>query len=436
MLTGLYPHKHGMLVNDGVSGVTSDFSTGYRLIGQALAEAGYANGYFGKWHCGLETLPADFGFNGWSQLRYGRPYQSQTYSRYLKKLGLPRPRVIIDWDLLNPDNEGREFDLVETGWGPFTAAGHLLSPLETHEAQFVAHLAGEWLRQQVGVDRPFFLRVDTWGPHHPYHSAGRFIDSISPDAIPQAPSYERDYDGLPLTFESCRRRWNDGEEQRGWAFWRTGLARCYEQAMVVDDAFGQVLTILEELGLRESTLVIMTADHGDLIAAHGDLFNKDCLMVEETMRVPLTISWPERISAGQSCSRLVSNMDLAPTVLEAAGIASEKMDGDSLLSLATGPAATWREELMCQHHGGFRVEFFQRMLRWKNYKYVAHLDDIDELYDLAQDPHELDNLIGQKNYRTVMRQMQLRLAQQMAHFTDDSPDAQRLLAQMGRWSAM
>ena len=154
------------------------------------------------------------------------------------------------------------------------------------------------------------------------------------------------------------------------------------------------------------------------------------------MRVPLTISWPERISAGQSCSRLVSNMDLAPTVLEAAGIASEKMDGDSLLSLATGPAATWREELMCQHHGGFRVEFFQRMLRWKNYKYVAHLDDIDELYDLAQDPHELDNLIGQKNYRTVMRQMQLRLAQQMAHFTDDSPDAQRLLAQMGRWSAM
>src|SRR5690606_34475464 len=143
---------------------------------------------------------------------------------------------------------------------------------------------------------------------------------------------------------------------------------------------GTVIDTLDRLGLSENTLVIYTADHGDAIGSHGGVFDKGSLMVEETMRVPLAIRWPGVIEEGSVSEALVTNMDLVPTVLDAAGASiPEGLDGESLVNLVRDPFDTpWREDLMCEHHG-HGVKLFQRHLRWQEYKYVAHQNDIEEL---------------------------------------------------------
>lgn len=429
MLTGKYPHRSGMVLNDGKSGTKREFDANDQLISAPLLDAGYRCGYFGKWHCGRETRASDFGFEGWSLPGYGHPYLSKAYADYLSDQGLPAPRVEIDCDLGNSDNGGRTFDLTQHGWGPFAAGGRFLTPIETHEAFFVAHLAKRWLEGLSG-DAPFFLRVDVWGPHHPYHSAGRFAGSVAPEDIAEYPSFRQTYEDLPLTYESCRRRWNRGPDVRDWSKWQVLMARCYEQAMLVDAAFGLVLDTLEQRGLLDDSLVIMNADHGDLTGTHGNMFNKDSLMVEEVLRIPLAIRPPAGTVGGTQTDALVSNLDLPATVLDAAQLSTAAMDGASLLPLALGQTVPWRTQLMCEHHGGFRLEHVQRCLISERYKYVAHLEDYDELYDLVDDPYEMHNLFRDPAARDQLSAARRDLAEIMRRTQDNSESATQLLAQL------
>ena len=433
MLTGLYPHHHGMVVNDGRSGSRLDFDPGAELFNAHLQRVGYRTAYFGKWHCGEVRLPTDYGFEGWSLPGYGLPYGSPRYADWLERKHIEPPEVEIDWDLRRPESVGRRFRPTETrDFGPFEAAGRILGSPMSHEAYFVTDLACEWLEGVDLADGPFCLRVDVWGPHHPYHSATPWSGSVDPLGIPEHPSYSQSFDKLPLTYEECRRRWKPESRERGWEYWQIALARCYEQIRLVDDAFTRVLDALDRLGLNDSTLVIYTADHGDVTGTHGGLFNKDSLMVEETMSIPLAIRWPGRIRTGGVSHALVTNMDLVPTVLDAADCGDPPLDGASLMPLGADPASADRPRLSCQHHGAFRVEHFQRLLRTGNWKYVAHLDDYDELYDLERDPCELRNLSVEPECGDVLRRLGDELVAEMERTGDDGVDARALIRQLAR----
>lgn len=235
---------------------------------------------------------------------------------------------------------------------------------------------------------------------------------------------------MTLTFENCRRRWNQAEDVRDWSAWTVPLARAYEQAMVVDAAFGTVVDHLEALGLLDDTLIILNADHGDAIAAHGNMFNKDSLMIEETMRVPMVVRWPGMASNGARSDALVSNMDLPATVMDAADVETWDMDGKSLRPTLEDVGAPLRDDLLCQHHGAFRVEMFQRMLLHGDFKYVAHLNDYDELYDLNEDPYELRNLAGDDRHAAVLVEMRSRLVRRMQDIQDNSADALALIREI------
>lgn len=152
-------------------------------------------------------------------------------------------------------------------------------------------------------------------------------------------------------------------------------------------------------------------------------------MVEETGRIPLAVRWPRAARAGAASDALVTHMDLVPTLLEAAGVTDRPpMDGRSLLPLVrTGVQdLAWREDLLCQHHGHGH-ECFQRMLRHGPYKYVAHLDDCDELYDLERDPYELRNRIDDPAMADRLVQLRDRLHRSMAACDDNAPNAMRLV---------
>ena len=429
MLTGVYPHRHGMVMNNGDCGSRLDFEPDERLFSHYLREAGYRVGYFGKWHCGDVRGPSDYGFEGWSMLGYGHAYWTDAYAEYLRELGLPTATVDIEWHFHDPSRVTRGLRLAdEPDWfRMMESSGVLTTPVATHEAYFVSHLAERWLERVAGGGDPFCLRVDVWGPHQPYYVAPPFAGSIDPRQIPEYPTFSHTLADRPASHRRFRDRLHESATIHSWDQWQPVVARCYEHATQVDAALGRVVAALERLGLAEDTLVIYTADHGDAIAAAGGVFDKDSLMIEETSRIPLAMRWDGRTPRGAVLDHLASNMDVVPTILAAAGAqCPSPMDGRSLLGPARdGAEADWDEELMCQHHG-HGSPHFQRLLRYGPYKYVAHLDEEDELYDLSRDPCEQENLAPQESMRGVLADMQRRLAGQMDRCDDDAEDAGRL----------
>jgi len=427
MLTGVYPHRHGMVMNNGDCGSRLDFDPDEKLFAHFLREAGYRVGYFGKWHVGDERGPGDYGFEGWSMLGYGYPYWTDAYAEYLRERRLPQAAVDVEWHFSDAARTGAGVLLKdEPDWyRRMECCGVMTTPVETHEAFFVANRAAEWLEGVAATGDPFCLRVDVWGPHHPYWVAEPFANTVRPADIPEYPNFAHDLSDRP----ESHRRFRDSRDEHGglrtWDEWRPVVARCYEHVTQVDAALGIVLDTLDRLGLDE-TLVFYTADHGDAIASHGGVFDKDSLMVEETERVPLAVRWPGQIAPGSTRDQLVTQMDLVPTLLDAAGAAgSEPMDGRSLLGILADADAPWREDLLCEHHGHGHP-CFQRMLRHGPWKYVAHLGDTDELYDLSRDPCEGTNLAEDRSRRGVLADMQRRLAGQMEAFGDGGDDASRL----------
>jgi len=402
MMTGVYPHRHGIRQNVPAGG--RGFRPGQRFFHEPLLEAGYRVGFFGKWHCGDDRLPQDLGCEGWSASGYGHPYGSDAYRSYLGRIGAPFPTTVrCDWSKDDPEAVGLSHPLGNT-WGPFSSSGVLEGPEEVHEAHFVAHLAEQWLDEAAHDPQPFLLRVDVWGPHQPYHSAGEVAGAVPPEAVEPYPSFDRSLEGLPRCYALADARVGPQRPPGDWTWWRRPVARALEQTMVVDRALGRLLDALDRLAIADRTLVIVTSDHGDLLASHGGLFNKDAIMVEETLRVPLLMRWPGRIPEGATSDALVSNLDLPATVLAAAGRdAPGGYDGRDLLPVATGAASTIRDALLIQSFGCFGPDHDQRALRWRNLAYILHHGEGEELYDLEADPFQVRNLAGQDDRTKWMR---------------------------------
>jgi len=416
MLSGRYPSNHRLMLNPDAEDCEcrTSFDSAEELFAQAMTKQGYRVAQIGKWHVG-DKIPEELGFEGWSSPGYGKPYISEEYREYLTSHSLPEPKVKLLWDAFNPELAGQEFVL--TGeYQPFCATRELVSPKETHEAYFVSNMACNWLTQyaQAEADKPFVLKVDVWGPHHPYDTAPPFKGMISPSELLQHPSFGESTEGKPSVYAHAGSTWRQ-LANISWAQMSELLSVCYEHAILVDDALGRILNVLDELGLASSTVVVMTSDHGDILGAHGKLFNKENLLVEETTKVPLVIRWPKQIEAGEVCSDLVSNMDIPATVLAFGGaVAGHKLDGFDLLGTHK------REQLMCQAFGCYKREFEQRMLRWGKYKFIAHNNDIDELYDLERDSFELTNLSSAYEYQQIVAEMQMRLLTEMEHACDNT----------------
>jgi arylsulfatase A-like enzyme len=425
MLTGLLPHNHKELKND------SNAPYAHQVYLDVLASAGYRNYYFGKWHAGPGTA-YDHHCEGFSYPSYGNPYTTPEYKEYLESKGLPEPVNLIERNFTRwiENIHAGELYKQERGWCNEHASGIMQTPTATHEAFFLARLACEKLRELATArdNRPFSLRVDFWGPHQPYFPTQEFADLYDPEEIPRYGSFDDDLRTKPEVYRIER---NLGISKGGrlivpnplpWSEWQKVIARCYAQITLVDAAGGLILDALDELGLAEDTLVIWTADHGDALACHGGHFDKRSYMPEEMMRVPMVIRYPGHIAPGQKSTRLVSNMDVPPTILDAAGTDfQQEVDGRSLLSLVTGESEDWRDDLMCETYG-HGEDHIGRLVVTDRFKYVANRGQRDELYDLEDDPYELTNLIDEPGYKDVLSDLRARL-RDWQHRTQDKESA-------------
>ena len=193
----------------------------------------------------------------------------------------------------------------------------------------------------------------------------------------------------------------------------------------VDDNVGRVLDYLDERGIADNTIVVYTSDQGFYLGEHG-WFDKR-FMYEESFRTPMLMKYPKMIKPGTSASLLTQNVDFASTFLELAGIdIPEEIQGVSLVPLfeGDGEAENWRTSLYYHYYEFPSIHMAKRHVgvRTDRYKLIYFYNDIEEfeLYDLENDPYEMNNLYDHPEYSAVLNSMKMELDSLMIMYKEDA----------------
>lgn len=265
----------------------------------------------------------------------------------------------------------------------------------------VASMAIQLLNERKAAGKPFFLAVGFVRPHFPMVQPKRFFDMYPQEQLEIPPLIEGDLDDIPQAGRgSDGRGLNEMEESR-----RRMWQAYYASVSFMDEQVGRVLDELERLGLRESTAIVFTTDHGYHLGEHG--FWQKGNLHEEVVRVPLIFSIPG-MNPGRSSS-LVELMDFYPTCTEILGLPTpESVQGRSLMPLLLDPRATVRETALSIQNsstGG---------LRSATWHYMRYGDKGEELYDMVKDPDQYTNVATAPEYASVLdtarSQFQVRMA--------------------------
>ena len=207
----------------------------------------------------------------------------------------------------------------------------------------------------------------------------------------------------------------------------------YRVLLSVDENVGRVLDQLDRAGLADNTVVVYTSDNGFFLGEHG-LYDKR-LMYEPSIRVPLLFRYPSRVRAGMvDRAHMVLNIDMAPTLLQLAGIPIPPgLHGRSLALLLSGSETPWRDAFLYEYyeypaghcvrkHRGLRTE------RWKLIHFFEQPEEW-ELYDLLRDRGETKNLAPQRKFAKTLARMQSRLGELRRELGDSDPPGPAPLSQ-------
>jgi N-acetylglucosamine-6-sulfatase len=370
ILTGLYAHRHQVVDNN------NPIRKGTVFFSQYLQKAGYETAFLGKWHMGGDTDAVQPGFDYWVSFRGQGTY-------------LP---TRAEWNVNGKHVQQK---------------GYVTDELTDY--------ALDWLKSRKG-DKPFMLYLAHKAVHAEFVPAerhrGRYKDKTFTPPKTMADTPEN-YADKPMWLKNQRNSWH-GVDFAYHSDLDVGeyYKRYCETLLAADDSVGRLLDFLREKKLLDATLIIFMGDNGFLFGEHG-LIDKR-VAYEESMRVPMLMQCPELFKGGTVVERMVANLDIAPTILEAAGLKSpDSMDGRSFLALAQGKNVPWRDKLLYEYYWerNFPQSPTVHALRTDQYKYIHYfgLWDIDELYDVKNDPQETKNLIFSAEHRPVAQTLNAEL---------------------------
>ena len=211
-----------------------------------------------------------------------------------------------------------------------------------------------------------------------------------------------------------------GEDLTRWKYQRymQDYLACIK---AVDENVGRIYKYLEDNNLLDNTLIVYTSDNGFYLGEHG-WFDKR-FMYEESLKVPLIMRYPKLINAGSSNTALVQNIDYAETFLDLAGVdIPQDMHGKSLLPLINDNSIKWRDAIYYHYYEFPSIHSVKRHygVRTDRYKLIHFYYDIDEweLYDLKNDPNELENVFNKKEYTDVKEMLMSKLSELMKQYGD------------------
>ena len=357
VLTGMYAHTHRVVDNNNLVPQETVFFPQY------LQTAGYDSAFFGKWHMGGSTAAPRPGFDRWVSFRGQGTY-------------LPSPNG------LNVDGQR--------------------VPQQGYLTDEITDYCIDWLNSRTG-ERPFFIYLSHKAVHAHFTAAerhqGRYADAAWTPPPTMALTAENSR-GKPRWVLDQRNSWHgvDFAYHGKIDFNLEQFYRDYcETLLAVDDSLGRVMDTLAEKGWLEETLIIYMGDNGFCFGEHGLIDKRTAY--EASMRVPFMAHCPALFDGGQSITEVVANIDVAPTILHAAGLQPPpEMQGRSFLNLLQGTETNWRDALLYEYY--WERNFPQtptiHAIRTHRWKYIHYLGiwDTDELYDMQNDPLERRNLIN------------------------------------------
>lgn len=253
------------------------------------------------------------------------------------------------------------------------------------------------------ADSPFFLCVSYHHPHEPFHVTQAFWDLYEGQTI-ETPEYPSNLEETRSVMDRWLNTYHGADEidvrqpESLYALRRS----YYGSVSYIDHKVGGLLVALEEAGLADSTIVIFASDHGDMLC-------EKCMVQKRTFyewsaRVPLIFRFPDGWKAGTTCATPVSLVDLAPTVLEMAGVTDWlPLDGVSLIGLLEGSDLGERPVFSEMHVEGVDTTCF--MVRRRRHKYVYIHGEDAQLFDLERDPEEWRNLVGAPGREDIEREL-------------------------------
>lgn len=322
-----------------------------------------------------------------------------------KALELPR-----SWDemLFDPGKWG-------TGWNAFFGYADgsnrndlqkQVKPYEHAEVSdegypdgLTANLAVRKLKELAGKKQPFFLGVGFFKPHLPFTAPRKYWDLYEQAEIPLTPSPDIPENVHPASLHESAEfnQYLLGEERASLrdpvsdAYARKLRHAYFASVSYVDAQIGKVLEALKELGLEENTIIVVWGDHGWHLGDHR-VWGKHTIF-ERALRSVLIVKSPAS-SKGASCERIVSSIDIYPTLMELCGVKTPReIDGESFADLLKAPHSRRRHEAA---YGYFRKGITMRTPRYRLTKYFRKQEPVIELYDHRTDPYENRNIAGER----------------------------------------
>lgn len=416
-LTGRYPasthvHRNG----------NERFPSEETLVTKLFAEAGYDCGLIGKLHiAGAQHEQEERTDDGYRYFEWSHhPYPDIDGNRF------------IDW---LRDEKGQDveelFSKIDGSYGEGL-------PEELHQTTWCTEKAIEFIEAH-DEEEPWLLSINPFSPHPTFHPPKEYLDRFEPKALSYPPFRETDIDrqrAFRYIDQQTVEAVNPYTLPGGEGYSGSGavaldlpkdqmasiapaeydprmLKACYyAEIELIDKQFGRIIDFLREKGELENTIVIFMSDHGELLGDHGLLF-KGCRFFESLVHVPLVMSWPERWKANVRSNALVELVDIAPTLLEAAGLeVPYYMQGTSLVPLLEGRVdvdshkpyvVSEYNDAMSEGTTANRYEGSHGSMYYDGrYKLVVYHDhEVGELYDRRNDPGEFENLWDSANHRTI-----------------------------------
>jgi len=396
-LTGRYPRSTKAIFNGN-----EKFSKDEILVTKSLADHGYVCGLAGKLHLtSAEGRVEERTDDGYSYFQYSHhphndwPEGGNAYQTWLKEKG-------VRWE----DIYGGKFMTMAT-WppkaNPSFSGKQVGVPAELHQTTWCVEKAIEFMEMNRETGKPWLISINPFDPHPPLDPPQEYKDRLKIEDMPLPLWEDGEMDNKPPHQQKdLIQGGQDGqaepigsltEEEK-----REHFRDYYAEIELIDDQFGRLMNYLDETGQRENTIVIFMSDHGEMSGDHG-LYWKGAYFYEALVHVPLIISCPGLFKEGLQCDALVELVDIAPTLMEAAGLeVPYYMQGQSFYKILTGEAdphhfkdAVYSEFYHCLK--GTHEDINATMYFDGRFKLVCyHGKDCGELYDLKEDPNEFHNL--------------------------------------------
>lgn len=410
LISGLLPFQHGARI---AGWLPAERSLGrlrpeVALLPHRLMDAGYR-----VVHSGAQQLRLPEGGRSWQGIDVLGPTAPVSFYRDLSKRGvyLGDPSIFQE-----PVLEHHAGHLIV-----HHATGTRISPFPLREEYFYDSVVAQRTADLIGKhdsDKPLALFVNFWLPHAPMWVPKAWANLVDHRDVKLPGNVGQWFPGQAATqLQNLPGQLGAHVSMDRWLkIWATYLG----MVAMLDHCVGRVIAALEQRNMFDTSMIIFTADHGEMLGSHA-MFTKHC-MYDEAVKIPMILRMPGQ-SRGRRIGELTDHLDTHATILDFVGAPGvPHSSGTGLLTLATGGGLTGtsRPYVFAMYDGNGGRGFAQRMIRSRSHKLIHNLGDRVELYDLLDDPGETSNLAGRGEVRDIEKTLTQALNAWMEQVGDDA----------------